>query len=129
VGISLNVPIGLKEWVGSGLYGAQVDWNHPQFVYILKPLGAFMIALGIMAGIAARNPLRNRAIIYGFAILFIIRGLQRIVFLEEIQAAFGIGGSRHLSTMVFMFLSAALLLALLYFADKEPEPERRAVRT
>jgi len=129
VGISLNVPIGLKEWVGSGLYGAQVDWSQAQFVYILKPLGAFMFALGIMAGIAALNPLRNRAIIYGFALLFILRGLQRIVFLEEIEVAFGIGGSRHLSTMVFMFFSAALLLALLYFADQEPEPERRVVRT
>ena len=59
VGLSLNLDIGLKEWVGSGLYNAQVDWSQPQFVYILKPFGAFMFVLGIMAAIAARNPLHN----------------------------------------------------------------------
>ncbi len=37
VGLSLNLPLGagLKEWIGAGLYGAQVDWSQSQFVYIL----------------------------------------------------------------------------------------------
>lgn len=118
VGLSLNLPLGLKEWVGSDLYGAQVDWSQPQFVYILKPLGAFMMALGLMAAIAARNPLSNKAIIYGFSALFILRGLQRIIFLQEIETAFAIPFGRHISTMIFMFLLAAVLLVLLYYAEK-----------
>ena len=117
VGLSLNLPLGLKEWVASGLYGARVDWSDSQFVYILKPLGAFMIALGFMAGIAASNPLGNRAIIYGFAVLFILRGLQRIVFLNEIQDTFAIAMPRHFGTMIIMFLLATTLLVLARASD------------
>ena len=36
-------------------YGAQVTWT-PEFLYIVKPIGAFMIAIGVMAAAAARDP-------------------------------------------------------------------------
>lgn len=119
VGISLNVPIGIKEYVGSSIYGAQVDWGEPQFVYILKPLGAFMFALGIMAAIAARDPVRNKAIVIGFAVLAVLRGLQRIVFQQEIFDTFAIEPGRQVGTIAFMFISAVLLLVLSHFADKQ----------
>lgn len=112
VGLSLNLPLGLKEYVGSGVYGAQVDWSQAQFVYILKPLGAFMFTLGIMAAIAAYSPRRNRAIIYGFALLFVMRGMQRIVFQQEIFDVFTIAPQQQVSTITFMFVSAALLVGL-----------------
>jgi hypothetical protein len=85
VGLSLNVDVGFREWVGSSLYNAQVDWSDGQFAYIMKPLGAFMIALGVMAAMAARDPLANRSIIIGFAVLFTMRGLQRLLFMSEIE--------------------------------------------
>jgi hypothetical protein len=123
VGLTLNLDIGLKEWIGASLYGAQVDWSQPQFVYILKPLGAFMMALGLMAGMAAHHPLSNKAIIYGFAALFILRGLQRIIFMQEIETAFAIDPVRHFGMMIFMFGLAAALLILLYFAGKEQQTQ------
>ena len=112
VGLSLNVDLGLKEWVGSTLYNAQVDWSDGQFAYIMKPLGAFMIALGVMAAMAARDPLGNRPIIIGFAVLFTMRGLQRLLFMNEIESVFAIPSSRSLLQMVVM-LSLALALVLL----------------
>jgi len=117
VGLSLNVNLGLREWVGSSLYNAQVDWSDGQFVYILKPLGAFMIALGFMAGIAARNPLGNRPIIIGFAVLFTLRGLQRLLFMDEIQRTFAIDSGRSLLQMVVMWGLAISLLLLLRAAS------------
>jgi hypothetical protein len=120
VGLALNLDIGLKEWVGSGIYGARVDWSDAQFVYILKPLGAFMIALGIMAGIAARDPLGKRAIVYGFVVLFCLRALQRIVFMGDTQATFAIPPARSLTTMVVMFAIAALLVILTRAAGAAP---------
>ena len=110
--MSLNVDLGLKEWVGSTLYNAQVDWSDGQFAYIMKPLGAFMIALGVMAAMAARDPLGNRPIIIGFAVLFTMRGLQRLLFMNEIESVFAIPSSRSLLQMVVM-LSLALALVLL----------------
>jgi heme A synthase len=129
VGLSLNLDIGLKEWVGSGLYNAQVDWSQPQFVYILKPLGAFMFILGVMAAIAARNPLRNKLMVYGFVLLWLIRSLQRLIFWGEIQDAFAISSGSMISGTIFVFLSGALLLVLLYFADRPRQSETRAVTT
>ena len=112
VGLSLNVDLGLKEWVGGTLYNAQVDWSDGQFAYIMKPLGAFMIALGVMAALAARDPLGNRPIIIGFAVLFTMRGLQRLLFMNEIESVFAIPSSRSMVQMVVM-LSLALALVLL----------------
>lgn len=117
IGLSLNVDIGLREWVGSSLYNAQVDWSDGQFAYIMKPLGAFMIALGIMAAFAARNPLGNRPIIIGFAILFTMRGLQRLLYMAEIERVFAIPSSRSLIQMVVMLLLALGLVLLLRAAS------------
>ena len=127
VGLSLNLELGLREWVASTLYNAQVDWSDGQFVYILKPLGAFMIALGIMAAIAARDPLGNRSIILGFAILFTLRGLQRLLFMDEIQRVFSIDASRSLLQMVVMWALALSLVLLLRAASSGAS--RRAVAT
>jgi len=118
--LSLNVDLGLKEWVGGTLYNAQVDWSDGQFAYIMKPLGAFMIALGVMAAMAARNPLGNRSIIIGFAVLFTMRGLQRLLFMSEIESVFAIPASRSLVQMVVM-LSLALALVLLLRAASAGE--------
>lgn len=93
------------------LYGAEVDWT-PAFSYILKPLGAFMFALGLICIAAARDPLKNRAIIYGFATLFAIRALQRLVSAQEISEIFGIGATRNMSNMIFFFAMAAALIVL-----------------
>lgn len=117
VGLSLNVDVGLREWVGSSLYNAQVDWSDGQFAYIMKPLGAFMMALGVMAGMAARNPLGNRPIIIGFAILFTMRGLQRLLFMNEIESVFAIPASKSLLQMVVMLLLALGLVLLLRAAS------------
>jgi hypothetical protein len=128
VGLSLNLDLGLKEWVGAGLYNAQVDWSQPQFVYILKPLGAFMFILGVMAAIAARDPLRNKLLVYGFALLWLIRSSQRLIFWQEIQNAFTIPASSMLSGLIFVFLSGVLLVVLLYFADRPRQTQRQTAR-
>ena len=112
VGLSLNIDIGLREWVGGTLYNAQVDWSDGQFAYIMKPLGAFMIALGIMAAMAAMNPLGNRAIIMGFVVLFTMRGLQRLLYMREIESVFAIPANRSLIQMVVMLALAAGLFLL-----------------
>jgi hypothetical protein len=110
VGVSLNVPL-VPLPALAGYYGAQVDWT-PQFVYLLKPVGAFMCVLGGLAGAAAPNPLRHGAIVHGFVALFALRALQRLVFQQEVHTAFAIAPTRNLSAMVFFFAMAAALFVL-----------------
>jgi hypothetical protein len=92
-------------------YGAKVDLT-PQFLTLLHPLGAFMFILGVLAAVAASDPLRYRPIVYCFAALFLIRSLQRILFRNELESAFQIDPLRNLLSMG-LFLAMAVGLAVL----------------
>ena len=116
VGAGLNLFPGTAPMMAK-LYGAEVNWT-PEFTYIIKPLGAFMLALGLMCIAAARNPLDNRVIIYGFAGLFVMRALQRLIFGQEISEIFGIEMSRNIGNMIFFLGLAAVLLVLESVARK-----------
>ena len=110
VGIAVNVSPDLTRVIAAG-YGATVDWT-PQFVYILHPLGAFMIALGLMAIAAARDPLRYEWVVFGFVALFAIRALHRLVYADVLTSAFSISRSRNIANMVIFAAQAVLLFAL-----------------
>ncbi len=117
VGVGLNLSSGFPQ-VMAGYYGATVNWT-PEFLYIVKPIGAFMIAMAIVAGAAAMDPLSHRSSIYALVALFVIRGLQRLVFQEEIANAVAIAASRNISNAIFFFVMAAALVFLLRAAGPE----------
>jgi hypothetical protein len=110
IGAGLNLAPGFPP-VMAGIYGATVEWT-PQFTYILKPLGAFMLTVGLLAGIAATDPARHVAIVYAVAALFVIRSAQRVVFADETLQAFGITLARDVAVAAF-FLALALVLVVL----------------
>jgi hypothetical protein len=97
-------------------YGATVDFT-PQFLTILHPLGAFMIILGVLAAVAARDPLRYRPIVYSFAALFLIRSLQRVLFKHDIEQAFQIDPARNFMTMGLFLVMAITLAALQRYVE------------
>ena len=116
VGLSLNFPLVPLDLLAR-YYGASVTWT-PQFVYILKPLGAFMFVLGGLAAAAALKPLHHKAIVYGFVALFAIRASQRLVFRQELESAFAIPDGKNLGSMVLFFALAAVLFVLYRAAEK-----------
>ena len=71
IGVGVNCSRSFIETV-AGYYGASVELT-PQFLTILRPLGAFMFILGGLAAVAALEPIRYRAVGYGFAALFVLR--------------------------------------------------------
>jgi hypothetical protein len=117
VGVGLNVSSELPQFLAQ-YYGAQVNWT-PELRYLVKPVGAFMLALGVLAGVAARNPLGYPSIVYGFVLLFVVRGLQRLIFQGEIETALDIASGRNLGNAVFFLLMAAGLMLLLRFARQQ----------
>ncbi|MBT8090765.1 MAG: hypothetical protein KJO01_11215, partial [Gammaproteobacteria bacterium] len=116
VGLGLNISPAFPQ-VMAGYYGAQVNWT-PELLYLVKPIGAFMLALGVMAGAAARNPLGHRSIVYGFVVLFTLRGLQRLIAQDEIATALSIESGRNIGNAVFFLLMAAVLFWLFRAASK-----------
>ena len=115
VGLSVNMSATFTQMIANG-YGAHVDWT-PQFTYILHPLGAFMIVLGLLAGAAAREPERYEGVILGFVVLFVIRALHRLVYGGVLTQAFGISSSRNTTNML-VFLAQAVALFLLWRAAR-----------
>ncbi|HEX2778589.1 MAG TPA: hypothetical protein VHM30_03750 [Gemmatimonadaceae bacterium] len=115
VGVAVNVSPTFTRMIANG-YGATVDWT-PQFTYILHPLGAFMIILGLLAGAAAREPERYEGVILGFVVLFAIRALHRLVYGDVLTQAFGIAPSRNMTNMI-IFAAQAIALFILWRASR-----------
>jgi hypothetical protein len=107
-------PIALR--IIKATYGATVVLT-PQLIHVIRMLGAFMIAIGFLAGLAFTNPFRNRAIIWGIILLLILRVSQRFIFAAEIQEAFGVTSGRLVLQAVFFL---AIALGLLLLLPKEP---------
>jgi hypothetical protein len=122
MGAGLNFSSSIVD-TAADMYGANVEQWSPQFLYILRPLGLFMFALGIMAGVAALKPVQYRATIYIFAGIFIVRAIHRIVYGEEISQIFGIAGGRNVGNMMFFFGLAAVLIVLDQLAHRTASPE------
>ena len=94
------------------LYGVtQVEWS-PQFLYILRPIGAYMVVMGLLAAVAMVDPRKHSAIIYGIALLLVLRGIQRIVFQADIMQAFGIEAFQNTINACF-FAGLGVVLFLL----------------
>jgi hypothetical protein len=121
IGAGVNLAPGFPG-VLAGFYGATVDWT-PQFTYILKPLGAFMLTVGLLAGIAASDPVRHSTVVYAVAVLFVIRSAQRVVFADETLRAFGITLARDVAVASF-FLALALALVVLVRRVSAAAPAR-----
>lgn len=121
VGIGLNVSPAFPQLM-AGYYGASVEFT-PQFLYILKPLGAFMIMVGLVVLAAARDPLNNAAIVYALVALLGIRGLQRFIFQDAIVSDLAIESSRNVVNGI-VFLSLAAAFALLFTLAKRQERAR-----
>jgi hypothetical protein len=119
-----NIMIGIAANLGPDLapaflrvvaasYGVTDLTLSPQLAYILKPLGAYMIAVGALAFVASRDPLQHRVLVYGIAGLLGLRVLQRLIFGAEAQAAFGISTGRMVGQSLFFVAIALTLVALL----------------
>ena len=106
------------------VYGAQVDWT-PEFAYILRPLGAFMFVLGLLAAAAGRHPGRHRFITHSLAVLFALRALQRLLLAEQVQEAFGISASRNAANMLFFTFLAGALAVVDLWANRQVRSTNR----
>ena len=80
-----------------------------------------LIAVGVMAFAAARDPLRNSAVVYGLVVLLCLRGLQRFVFQQEIETAVNIMASRNVANGVFFLLLGVALFVLLRLSSRRSD--------
>ncbi len=88
----------------------------PEFLYLAKPFAVYAMVFGVMMGVAAWNPVKNRALISIGVVLFALRIVQRLLSLDEVERIFGVPPARSWQTIgivaVFGFALAWLRFRL-----------------
>lgn len=118
VGVLANMNDRGIVWVVEKITGSSITPD-AQMRYLVKPFGVYVIVFGVLMGLAAWNPVKNRSIISVGVGLFIVRAVQRFVFANELETLFNITHQRNMigAGVVTLFALALLVLRLRLNAD------------
>jgi len=124
VGVLLNCP---QAWIAAAaksLFGNMTLAGDPGMYFVLRPMGVYVILFGIMMGVAAWNPVKNRALITVGVILFALRIIQRIMTAGEFQSLFGVSQARNAAMIgvVAVFGLALAWFRLQLYREMHAEP-------
>jgi hypothetical protein len=81
----------------------------PQFGVIGEILACYFIAFGLMMGLAAWNPIKNRSLITVGLVLFVLRLLQRLIFAEKAIEVFQMSSTRYWGFFVILLVISLIL--------------------
>lgn len=90
-------------------------------MFTVKLLGVYMIFFGAAMGLAAWNPVKNRAILTVGAIFLVLRALQRLLQADQLQTAFGITPERNgvfIGVLIFFAVVVLIFRIKLHFEMK-----------
>ncbi len=94
-----------------GFYGSDVQVT-PEFAFILKPLGAYMLMTGLIASGTARANVPHPSIVAALVVLFAMNVIYRIGSFQYVQSTFGIP-QWHLIGQIVILAAIGIALALL----------------
>jgi hypothetical protein len=109
--IGYAAPLGLLTQAIKLSYSASVTVT-PELQHAGRIIGAFMITIGVMAAFALWKPQQNRYIIYGIAVLLLLRVSQRLIFAGQIHEVFEVPYWNLWVQSIFYFALAAALFFL-----------------
>ena len=126
-GVLANLPSNLMRRCAVALLGINLPAD-AALDYVIKPFGIYAMTFGVMMGVAAWNPVKNRALISVGVVLFALRILQRLLNLDAMQQAFNIAPSRNLGTIavVALFGLALAWLRLQLYREMHGQAETKA---
>jgi len=93
----------LKNLAGVSVSGS------PELGIAGEILACYLAAFGLMMGIAAWNPVKNRAIVTVGLVLFSLRLFQRVFFAEKVMQVMQIPPSRYWGAALIVAVLAALM--------------------
>ena len=94
------------------LYGTSLGELAGHTVYIIKMMGCFLFAIALMSIYALKNPLQFYPIIYANALWLLLRGIQRINYIEAFHVDWGISYPRLWCSAIFVIMYAITLFIL-----------------
>lgn len=108
-GVVLNASPKTIVWFLTNVLGA-TKMPEASVLFLARALGTYMIVFGIGMGIAAWNPIKNRALLTVGAILVGLRAIQRIIQAADLEQMLGITSGKNLLTIGILFALAAILV-------------------
>lgn len=94
------------------LFSGALATPTPELNYLLKPLGIYLIAFGLMLLVAMMDPVRHRTLITLGSLVLLARGLQRLSLGSELNRLFHISAEVNFSHGAYLLLMAGILLVL-----------------
>lgn len=128
LGVCAHLPSPQVQAAARLILGLDIP-NHPVVLQILKPFGVYVMAFGCAMGMAAWNPVKNRALISLGIILFGLRLIQRLSDLQGVKDHLGVSEARNWFTIAVV-ASFTLLLGVLrwkLYQEMHPEEPRHPV--
>ncbi len=108
IGLMFSVPF---QKFAVSFYGSRLPLD-TRDIYFIRIVGSFAFVLGYLAAMAARDPLKNKIVIFGFIEFFILRNINRHLFSQELYSGFGVSPLINDFT-TFFFGTLAILLTVL----------------
>jgi len=108
IGISANLPAPQVQSAARLLLGLEIP-DSPATLQILRAFGVYLVAFGCAMGLAAWNPVKNRALISLGIVLCVFRLIQRLSDLQGVEDAFGVSNARNLFTIAVIAFITILL--------------------
>ncbi len=93
----------VKVLAGVNLVGS------PELGIVGEIVACYLLAFGLMMGVAAWNPVKNRAIITVGLVLFALRLFQRVFFAEKVMQVMHIPSNRYWGAALIVAILALLL--------------------
>ena len=92
----------MAERLASSVFGIRLVME-PAMAYVVKVLGTYAITFGVMAAVAARDPVRHRPLLHVIVLLYALRVVTKLVFKAQYAAGLQVADGR-------IWTEAALLL-------------------
>ena len=118
LGCTLNGPGNWISTVLTHLLGA-TRIPDASALFAGRMLGVYLIVFGLGLGLAAWNPIKNRALLSLGAILVVIRGIQRLVQFQDLETALGIPASTNWTAVAILWAFGVTLVFFRYRVFKE----------
>jgi hypothetical protein len=90
-------------------YGGALQFS-PQIAYLLHIFAAYMLTMGALSIYALWDPVKNKSIVHCIIFLLLFRGIQRILYLGQLDTVFGMVPKYYwVQTILFLVVGVALL--------------------
>lgn len=99
--------------VGNLVYGVKLTALETHTLYAIRMMGCLLLGIAVMCGLAAKNPARNKTVIYGLIVWLIMRVVQRVIDIEPFHQAFGASYFKLWFSIVFVSIVAVIFFLLL----------------